>query len=195
MSDVFQSGSTTGRALSQFDDLPIGPDITTQQDDRPLHPLCEPLASLLGVWRGEGEAQYPHLLGGFHYGQQIVFAHDGRPFLAYETRAWLPSTKGEPPAPSARERGWWRPQEDGSIEIVLTHAFGIVEIYYGGPTSDVSWEFETEAVVRTTTARNTVAAARLYGILDDGDLAYAEERALVGLPMAPHLSAQLRRIR
>jgi len=55
-----------------------------------------------------------------------------------------------------------------------------------------SWELLAESITRTDTARETNAAARLYGIVENGDLAYAEERALRGLPTKPHLSAQLK---
>ena len=181
--------------LPRFDDLPIDLIGVNQQLGLELHPDCQPLAPLLGVWRGRGEATYPSLLGEFRYGQQITFAHDGRPLLHYEARAWLLNEAGRVLAPAAREVGWWRVQpDDEGIEVVLAHAFGICEIYYGGPTSDVSWELNTDAVVRTESARETTEASRLYGILDDGDLAYIEERALRGLPMQPHLSAKLRRV-
>ena len=180
--------------LPWFDDLPIGMDAVTLGQGIELHPHCQPLAPLLGVWRGEGLAQYPSLLGEFRYGQQITFAHDGRPFLVYEARAWLLNASGEVLRPAAREVGWWRVDEEETIEVVLAHMFGICEIYYGGRTGEKAWELETDAITRTDTARQTTAAARLYGIVESGDLAYAEERALRGLPLQPHLSAQLRRI-
>jgi hypothetical protein len=177
-----------------FDDLPIPMDAVKLGQGVELHPQCEPLAPLLGVWRGRGLAQYPSLLGEFHYGQQISFSHDGRPFLVYEARAWLLSPEGEVLRPAAREVGWWRMDEEETIELVLAHMFGICEIYYGGRTTETSWELYADVIERTETARETTAAARLYGIVEDGDLAYAEERALRGLPMQPHLSAQLKRI-
>ena len=182
------------RVLPRFDDPPIGPDSTRLGDGVDLHPLCEPLAPLLGVWRGEGLAQYPSLLGEFPYGQQITFSHDGRPFLIYEARAWLLNPRGEVLRPAAREVGWWRMDEDETIELVLAHMFGICEIWYGGAVTESSWELGTDMVARTDSARETTEAARLYGILDDGKLAYVEERALRGLPMQPHLSAQLQRV-
>jgi hypothetical protein len=185
---------STTHNMPWFDDLPIGMDSIGVDHGFELHPLCRPLEPLLGVWRGEGLAQYPTLLGEFPYGQQVTFSHDGRPFLVYEARAWLLSPSGTVLRPAAREVGWWRVDEDEAIELVLAHMFGICETYYGGPTSPVSWELSTENVVRTGSARETTAAARLYGVLDDGTLAYAEERALRGLPMKPHLSAQLQRI-
>ncbi|MDQ3760178.1 MAG: FABP family protein [Actinomycetota bacterium] len=182
------------RNSPQFDGLPIAMDSVKLGHGTELHPQCELLAPLVGVWRGEGLALYPSLLGEFHYGQQITFAHDGRPFLVYEARAWLLSPSGEVLRPAAREVGWWRVDEEETIEVVLAHMFGICEIYYGGRTGETAWELQTETIARTDTARETTAAARLYGIVEGGDLAYAEERALRGLPMKPHLSAQLRRI-
>jgi len=114
--------------------------------------------------------------------------------LVYEARAWLLSPAGKVLRPAAREVGWWRMDEDETIEVVLAHMFGICEIYYGGRASETSWELHTDMVARTDSARLTTAAARLYGIVDGGELAYAEERALRGLPLKPHLSAQLKRI-
>ncbi|MDT7771228.1 MAG: hypothetical protein QOC67_152, partial [Pseudonocardiales bacterium] len=35
---------------------------------------------------------------------------------------------------------------------------------------------------------------RLYGLVEDGDLAYVDERAMAGEPLQPHLSARLQRI-
>jgi hypothetical protein len=183
-----------GANLPWLDDLPISVDVVTVKQGVELHPQCQSLAPLVGVWRGEGLAQYPSLLGEFRYGQQITFAHDGRPFLVYEARAWLLSPSGQVLRPAAREVGWWRVDEEETIEVVLAHMFGICEIYYGGRTGETAWELASDTVARTDTARETTAAARLYGIVENGDLAYAEERALRGLPMKPHLSAQLTRI-
>lgn len=180
--------------LPRFNDMPIEVNTAYLGDDVELHPQCQLLAPLLGVWRGEGLAQYPSLLGEFPYGQQIAFGHDGRPFLAYEARAWLLNPYGQVLRPAAREVGWWRVDEEEIIEVVLAHMFGICEIYYGGRTGETSWELESDTVARTDSARETTAAARLYGIVEDGQLAYAEERALRGLPMKPHLSAQLTRV-
>jgi len=192
--DADAGHDATDRTQPWFDDLPISMDAVTLGQDIELHPQCQPLAPLLGVWRGEGLAQYPSLLGQFRYGQQITFAHDGRPFLVYEARAWLLNSSGAVLRPAAREVGWWRVDEEETIEVVLAHMFGICEIYYGGRTGETAWELETDAITRTDTARETTAAARLYGILENGDLVYAEERALRGLPLQPHLSAQLARI-
>ena len=47
-----------------------------------LHPDLNPLAWLVGTWRGKGRGEYPGIEG-FEYNHEIVFNHDGRPFLSY----------------------------------------------------------------------------------------------------------------
>lgn len=93
----------------------------------------------------------------------------------------------------AREQGFWRPQEDDTIELLLTHNTGIVELYYGKVRTQTSWEFETDAIIRSATAKEVKGAQRLYGVVN-GDLAYVEERAMMGQEMQPHASAHLKRI-
>jgi hypothetical protein len=183
------------RNIPVFDDLPIPPDTANLREGPDLHPLCLPLLPLIGVWRGEGEVAYPTIGDPKHFGQQIIFAHDGRPFLSYTAQSWLlDGPGGSVVRPAARETGWWRPQEDDTIEVLIAHATGIIEVYYGQPRSTVSWEFVADAVVRTQTAKEVNAAQRLYGLIEGGDLAYVDERAMEGQPLQAHLSARLQRI-
>ncbi len=185
---------TAHRNLPQFDDLPVPVDTANLREGADLHELCLPLLPLVGVWRGDGEAVYPTIEGPFQYRQQVTFAHDGRPFLYYEARAWLQKADGEVIRPAARETGFWRPQPDETIEVLIVHSTGISEIYYGRPRNQTSWEISTDAVVRTASAKDVAAAQRLYGIVDGGDLAYVEERAMAGHRMQPHISARLQRV-
>jgi hypothetical protein len=185
---------TRHRNLPQFDDLPIPADTANLREGPDLNPQCLPLLPLVGVWRGTGEAVYPTIDGPFHYGQQVTFAHDGRPFLYYESRAWLMTASGELIRPAAREVGWWRPQPDETLEVMIAHNTGIVEIYYGRSRTQTSWEIDTDAVARTASAKVVNGARRLYGIVEGGDLAYVEERAMVGQPLQPHISARLQRV-
>jgi hypothetical protein len=185
---------TRHRNLPWWDDLPIPNDTANLREGPDLHDACLPLLPLVGVWRGEGEVVYPTIDGPFRFGQQLTVAHDGRPFLYHEARAWLLDEDGSVIRPAARETGWWRPQPDDTIELLLTHSFGIVEVFYGQPRTQTSWELATDAVVRTVSAKEVAGAKRLYGLVNNGDLAYVEERAMMGQPMQPHTSAYLRRV-
>jgi hypothetical protein len=186
--------STSVRNVPEFTDLPVAGDTANLREGPELHPNCLALLPLIGVWRGEGEVVYPTIEGPYHFGQQLVVCHDGRPFLRYESRTWLVDDAGEVIRPAARETGFWRPQSDDSIELLAAHATGIVEIYYGRPRNQTSWELATDAVVRTLSAKEITGAHRLYGIVEGGDLAYVEQRAMVGHPLQPHVSALLHRI-
>lgn len=184
---------TRGANLPDFTDLPVPADTANLRLGPELHRDCLMLLPLIGVWRGEGEVVYPTIDGPFRYGQQLVFSHDGRPFVHYEARAWLLDADGAVLRPAARETGWWRPRPDDTLEVLIAHATGIIEVFYGSPRSQTSWQLATDAVVRTASAKEVTGSNRLYGIVE-GDLAYVDERAMVGQPMQPHLSARLRRV-
>ncbi len=186
--------TTRVRNLPVWEDLPIPNDTANLREGPDLNDACLALLPLVGVWRGEGEVVYPTIEGPFRFAQQLTIAHDGRPFLIHEARSWLLDKDGAIIRPAAREVGWWRPQPDDAIELLFTHNTGIVEIYYGSPRTQTSWELATDIVMRTATAKEVNAAKRLYGLVNNGDLAYVEERAMMGQPMQPHTSAYLRRV-
>jgi THAP4-like, heme-binding beta-barrel domain len=180
-------------AAPSWTDLPI-PDETADLRAGPdLHPSLLPLLPLVGVWRGTGKGGYP-TIEDFGYGQQVVFAHDGRGVLRYESRTWILDPAGQLVRPSAREVGWWRPGGgDGELEVLLAHPTGIVEVYVGRATGPTRWELSTDVVARTGTAKEVTGNHRLYGIVD-GALLYAMDMAAVGQPLQPHLSARLERV-
>lgn len=180
------------RNRPRFADLPVPDDSANLREGPDLHPRCTGLLPLVGVWRGTGEVVYPTIDGPYRFGQQLVFAHDGRPFLSYSAHAWLLDDDGDVIRPAARETGFWRPQADGSLEVLVAHATGIVEVFHGRALTHTSWEIATDAVVRTATALEVTASTRLYGVVE-GTLAYVDEREMVGQPRQPHLSAQLAR--
>jgi THAP4-like, heme-binding beta-barrel domain len=186
---------TRDRNLPVWGDLPVPDDTANLRLGPDLNDALLPLLPLIGVWRGEGEVVYPTIDGPFHFGQQITVAHDGRPFASWEARSWLlDGPGGQVVRPAAREVGWWRPQPDGTIELLLAHQTGVVEIFYGVARTQTSWELQTDAVVRTASAKEVTAATRLYGIVDGGDLAYVDERAMTGQELQPHTSARLARV-
>jgi hypothetical protein len=168
-------------------DLRTGPD---------LHPALSALLPFVGVWRGRGSGDYP-TIEPFEYAQQLRISHDGRPFLSYESRAWLVTAEGEPIRPAAREVGWWRPvMVDGKatdeIEALFALPTGVMELYLGKITG-VRIEMSTDAVMRTSTAKEVSAGHRLYGIVDRA-LLYAHDMAAMGQPLTSHLAAKLTRV-
>ena len=179
---------------------PVGPypfedthDLRTGPD---LHPGLLGLLPYIGVWRGRGVGGYP-TIDDFHYAQEIRISHDGRPFLAYESRSWLIEPDGTPIRPASREVGWIRPViDDGratdEVEVLLSSPTGIMELHVG-TVDGLKLEIVSDAVVRTSTAKSVTAGHRLYGIVE-GVLLYAQEMAAVGHPLTSHLSARLIRV-
>jgi len=176
-----------------MDALPIPAETADLREGPDLHPALLPFLPLIGVWRGTGQGGYPTLEADFAYGQQVRFAHDGRPFLSYESRSWLLGPDGAVIRPAAREVGWWRPGDGGAFELLLAHPSGFVEIYYGTSKTTTRWELSTDLVARTRTAKEVSGNHRLYGIVE-GELMYAVDMAAVGQPLQPHLSARLSRV-
>jgi hypothetical protein len=146
------------------------------------HAAIAPLSFLLGRWEGAGVVGYP-TMESVNFGEEICFSHNGKPFLIYTSRTWLLDSEGAIVRPAHMECGFWRPQPDNQLEVLLTHPTGVTEIYLG--------EISTDAVVRTASAKEVTAGRRLYGLVG-GDLAYAIDMAAVGQPLQPHVSAQLK---
>lgn len=155
-----------------------------------LHPDCAPIAWLLGTWRGNGHGDYP-TIDKFSYGQELVFAHDGRPFFHYFARSWIVDDEGTKVRDAALETGFLRARPEGNLELLLAHSSGISEVWYG-EVDTARFELTTDAVIRTGSAKEVTAGKRLYGLVD-GDLMYAYDMAAVGQPLQPHLWARLKR--
>jgi hypothetical protein len=155
-------------------------------DEVSAHPLLQPVAFLIGTWTGEGKGEYPSIEP-FSYGEEVRFWHVGRPWLGYSQRTWNLDNN----APMHSEMGYWRPQEDGSIEVVLAHAFGIVEVQEGTVTG-TRVELKSKDLVSTSTAKEVSGLARTIEV--DGDrLTYEVAMAYGEHPLQSHLTAELRR--
>ncbi len=159
-------------------------------DGYEVHPSLEPLRFLLGRWEGAGVVGYPTIESA-NFGQEISFSHNGKPFLIYSSRTWLLGEGGSIGRPLAMETGFWRPQDNGGLEVVLAHPTGITEIYIGEVTG-TRIDLATDAVLRTASAKQVTAGRRLYGLVG-ADLGWAYDMAAVGQPLQAHASAQLRR--
>jgi hypothetical protein len=149
-----------------------------------------PIAWLLGGWAGVGVGGYP-TIDEFRFGQEVTFSENGKPFLHYLSRSWLLDDEGNQVRPLAQETGYWRPQPDGKLEVLLAHPTGFVEIWLG-EVDGAKIELSTDVVARTDSAKPYTAGHRLYGLVE-GDLLWAYDMAAVEQPLQPHLSATLRR--
>jgi hypothetical protein len=168
-------------------DLRQGPD---------LHPALLGLLPFIGLWRGRGQGGFPEVED-FDFAQEVRISHDGRPFLAYESRAWLLDADSKPMRMAGREVGWWRPvlvddRPGDEMEATMMTPTGVTELYLGR-VSGTRLEMATDAVVRTPSAKEVVGGHRLFGIVD-GALLYAHEMSAMGHTLQPHLSARLLRI-
>lgn len=192
---------TAARNVPTFGDLPLPADTANLRDGVNLNDALLALLPLVGVWRGEGEGHDSD--GDYRFGQQIVVSHDGGDYLNWEARSWRLDEAGEYTAPGLRESGFWRfvndpadptgRDESQAIELLLAHSAGYVELFYGKPLNQSSWELVTDALARTKSGLLVGGAKRLYGIVEGGDLAYVEERVDADGGLAPHLSARLSR--
>lgn len=169
------------------------PDTVDLRDGAPLHDRLLALLPLVGEWRGLGRGVVASTGAQFAYGQSLRFAHDGRPFLAYDARAWIVDDDGAPVRPAWRESGFWRvgPDED-DLEVVLSSNTGQALVYAGG-AGDLRWEIATTSATPAGTAVPVEGERRLYALID-GVLQYVAELAPLGRPYAPHLNARLERV-
>jgi hypothetical protein len=147
---------------------------------------------LVGAWAGFGDGLKPESGEPFSYAQRVSFAHDGRPFLAYESHAWLLNPDGSVLRPAFRENGFLRVGADqDELELVLVAAAGLVEVFTG-IAGQLRWELASTAVGMTPTAKSISGERRLYALVDE-KLAYVQELALNPGDYRPHLNAELSR--
>ncbi|MGN6607815.1 MAG: FABP family protein [Jatrophihabitans sp.] len=165
-------------------------DTTDLRTGAPLHDALLALLPLVGTWRGRGIGVAPASGELFHYEQELVFAHDGRPFLAYAARSWLVDEAGELIRPAWRETGFWRPGAGpDDVEVVLASNTGQA-LVLAGTAGDQQWELATTSATPAATAKQVDGERRLYAV-HTGRLVYATELAPAGAPFAPHLNADL----
>jgi hypothetical protein len=162
-----------------------------------LAPALMPVVWLLGRWEGAGVVGYP-TMDSVNFGQELEVTQDGRPFLRWDSRSWLLDDEGAKVRPLATETGFWRvggaaaEGAGSSVEFLLAHPTGYVEIYVG-TVDGAQIHLATDVVARTETAKEYSAATRIYGLVA-GDLLWAMDMAAVGNPLTSHASAQLKRV-
>ncbi|MEU4098605.1 FABP family protein [Streptomyces sp. NPDC026673] len=158
-----------------------------------LHPDLVPLAFLLGTWEGAGVFDFPGAEK-CNFGQEVVFSHDGRPFLEFTSKTWVLDAEGKPVKPLESEAGFWRIDKDRKVEITMTRDDGVIEIWYGElaegkPQIDLA----TDAVARLADAPAYSGGKRLYGYVKS-DLMWVGEKSTPEVSLRPYMSAHLKKV-
>jgi hypothetical protein len=168
------------------------PDTADLRTGPPVHDALLALLPLIGRWRGEGAGVVAGKGSEFRFGQQVTIVHDGRPFLAYESRSWLLADDGTVLRQAWRESGFWRPgPESDDVELVVASNTGQALVFVGAAASQ-RWELHTVAAEHAPSAKDVDGERRLYAVRGD-QLVYATELAPGGAPFAAHLNASLNR--
>jgi hypothetical protein len=183
------------RPLPEPTAAPAG-DTTDLRTGPPLHDRLLALLPLVGMWGGAGIGIVPETGEEFHFVQAVTFAHDGRPFLVYESHTWLLDEAGTVTRAAARESGFWRPGAGpDDVEVVLALNSGVT-LVLTGRAGDAQWSLEASALERAPTAKDVDGNRRFYAVTagaDGDELSYAQELARAGEDFRPHLNARLQR--
>ena len=151
------------------------------------------LAPLLGVWKGEGVAQFPTIIT-CPYREELRFESNGEePVIHFEQKTWVQATC----APLHWESGFIKPNDVGELEILNAQNSGRVEVLRGRIVSEVRSDgvlsLHFESVVVGNDAR-MIRSSRTFHC--DGDsLRYVVAMATVKTPeLQQHLTAMLTRV-
>ena len=182
-----------------------------------------PLAFLVGKWSGSGVISYQAKTQKIEqeFNQTIEFSYDEQPFLGYVAKTKLPDGTPLPTevgfwrlskSPETADHGpgllpgtgeklittreqleTLRNSSGGfDIEASMLHPSGISELYVGY-IKDARVDLSTDAVMRSTSAKEYIAATRMFGLVE-GALLWAWDIAALGNPLASHASARLERV-
>lgn len=184
-----------------------------------LAPEVYPLAWLVGRWSGEGVVGYPGVEE-TAFVQDVVFDHDGGPYLSYTSTIRLvvapddasaldeAAAADEPAGPPlhdgpvwSTESGYWRvpperpeglTDEQFPVEVLLADPSGHVAVYVGA-VGNGRVDLASDLIARTSSGAEVSAATRLYGLVN-GELMWAQDLAAFGQPMQSYASARLARV-
>ena len=152
-----------------------------------LDPDVEPIAFLLGTWRGEGEGTWPGAEP-FRYTEELVFDHMGRPRLHYAQSSF----DVEDGSAVHFERGFFRVTEPGRVGIVLSHQMGAVEVAEGTLNGSVIELASTSVGLLSTAPRITELRRKI--VVEGDRLTYDLWMAMEEIPLTHHTTSRFERV-
>ncbi|MGY4645140.1 FABP family protein [Cellulomonas sp. URHB0016] len=179
-------------------------------DPEGLAPEVYPLAWLVGRWHGPGVVGYPGI-DETAFTQDVVFDHDGGPYLSYTSTIRLVVAPDDTAALDedaavdegpvwATESGYWRvpperphdlTEDQHPVELLVADPSGHVALYVGA-VGKGRVDLVSDLIARTATGADVSAEKRLYGLVQ-GELMWAHDIAAFGHPMQSYASARLAR--
>ena len=151
------------------------------------HPALEPIAFLIGAWRGSGHGVYP-TIEPFDYDEEITIAPLGpKPMLRYSQLTWAAGTRD----PMHSEIGYVRPVGADTAEFVIAQPTGITEIH-SGTITESGVRFRTVSVGQAPSAKEVTTVERRIDVTEDR-LTYELWMGAVGQSHQIHLEATLER--
>ncbi len=157
-----------------------------------LHPLCEPLAILLGTWQGAGVGHYP-TIEDFFYVEELTFGHVGKPFVSMTQRSRNRVTD----EPLHSETGYVRALGDGAAELSVAQPSGIVEVHAGSMASSdegLVLTFDSTQVALTPSAKSVTAVRRRLTVTGSSMVSELWMAAVGHADLVHHLRGELTRL-
>ena len=199
-----KAAETSGLNIPVLEGIPIAQDTANLRYGPDIHEGLLALLPLVGVWRGNGVANYPELenaednllrneQGDFAFGQQLTISHDGENYLTWESRTWR-LDKDDNPSALMCGSGFWRIDAKDNIEFLCCSSTGVTELYLGKPLNERAWELTTDVTMSSPTGLTMGRGKRLYGLVEGTDLGWVEERELDDETFMPRMSARLSRV-
>jgi hypothetical protein len=154
----------------------------------PLLPEIEPLAFLLGTWRGTGIGEYP-TVESFAYEEELEFGNVGKAYITFRQRTWV--VRAGERLPSHMEFSFWRPRPGGSVEVISAHPNGVAEVEVGRVEGSrvALW---SHRLITSPSAKDVVRLEREFAV-DADAMTYEVRMEAVGQSLGRHLRAELHR--
>jgi hypothetical protein len=151
------------------------------------------LAPLIGTFAGTGAGEFP-TVEPFRYREEVTFASNGSPVLAYRQRTRDPDSD----RPMHAEDGFLRLAGATRVELVLAHSFGLTEVQEG----DIEVEGTSGGVLRLRLASTAIGVAGSAKPVDavrreltlDGDVLRSELWMAYAGVDSQHLVSELHRV-